>query len=191
MKWNNKIVVLLMGLFIIFSLSACEGNGDEGAYSEYNLLEEGTVSSDEEETTNIAPVANAGNDQNVLLGNYVYSGGGKIIAAVDSTVEASVTVELDGSASSDDGLISPLTYTWKLLNSGTGVKPQLDNNMTVKPTFTLTCETAFEDISNCTNNEQYDTICNYVYELTVFDGELSAQDTVTVTSTYDRSCFPE
>jgi len=190
MKWNNRIVILLMGLFMIFSLSACKGNGDEGAYSQYNLLEEGAVSSDEEETTNIAPIANAGNDQNVLLGNYVYSGGTKIIAAVDGTVEASVSVELDGSGSSDDGLISPLTYEWKLLRSGTSIKPQLDNNATVKPKFTLTCETAFEEISDCTHTDE-NVVCDYQYELTVFDGELSAKDTVTVTATYDRSCFPE
>ena len=141
-----------------------------------------------DELDNTAPVANAGNNQNVSLGNYQY-GEAKVIAAVE--VQESVIVELDGSGSSDDGLISPLTYTWKLLRSDTSTKPVLDNNMTDKPKFTLTCETAFADIDNCIHTENNSITCKYIYELRVFDGELSTKDDVTITATYEQSCFPE
>ena len=79
---------------------------------------------------------------------------------------------------------------WNLVQSGTRIEPGIDNNATVKPKVTLTCETAFEEINDCTFNDNNIT-CDYVYELTVYDGEFSAEDNITVTAVYDRSCFPE
>ncbi|HHD78316.1 MAG TPA: PKD domain-containing protein, partial [Epsilonproteobacteria bacterium] len=151
-----------------------------------------TVEGQEEESSlNQPPNANAGEDQNVLLGNYYSSPGeAKILAEVESTLKSSVTVILDGSQSSDDGLNNPLTYTWKLVNSETSIEPQLDNKTLVKPRFILTCETAFSNIDDCTAND-LNVTCKYTYALTVFDGEYSDEDNVTITAVYDRSCFPE
>jgi len=171
----------------VVTLTVTDNNGNTDSDT-VTITVEGV---DDEPSTNRSPDANAGEDQNVLLGDYYGSpGAAKVIAATEGTLVSSVTVELDGSGSRDDGLIAPLAYSWKLLHSGTSIKPQLDNNTTVKPKFTLTCETAFEEISDCTYNDNNIT-CDYVYELTVFDGEFSDEDNVTVTAVYDRSCFPE
>jgi hypothetical protein len=173
----------------MITLTVTDNNGNTGSDTVTIRIE----GSDDEPSTNRAPEANAGEDKNVLLGDYYASSPGstKIIAAAgDGSLESNVTVELDGSGSSDDGLISPLSYTWKLVDSGTSLEPELDNSAAVKAKITLTCETAFEEINNCTHNDDNIT-CNYVYELTVFDGEFSDEDNVTVTAVYDRSCFPE
>ncbi len=86
---------------------------------------------------NQPPSANAGSNQVVEQSNH------------DGT-----PVTLDGSGSTDDGLISPLTYTWKWGNGGsaTGVKP-----------------TIFLPLGKTTVN------------LTVFDGQFSSTDTVDIT----------
>jgi len=63
---------------------------------------------------NSAPVANAGQDQNVLTGSIV---------------------TLNGSASSDaDG--NPLTYNWSFASTPTGSTAALSNSTVVNPTFT-------------------------------------------------------
>ncbi|SFV52701.1 hypothetical protein MNB_SV-8-1364 [hydrothermal vent metagenome] len=171
----------------VITLTVTDNNGNVDSDT-ITVVVEGV---EDEPSTNKSPHANAGEDQNVVLGDYYGSpGDAKIIAALDGTLASSVTVELDGSKSSDDGLISPLTYTWKLVQSGTSIKPEIDNNATDKPKVTLTCETAFEDINDCTRNDNNIT-CEYVYELTVFDGEFSDKDNVTVSAAYDRSCFPD
>ena len=87
-------------------------------------------------TVNQLPVANASSDQVVELTN-----------------SSGTPVTLDGSNSTDDGLISPLTYTWTWNGgSATGVTPTiyLPKGMT-----TVT--------------------------LTVYDGQFSANDTVNIT----------
>jgi hypothetical protein len=65
-------------------------------------------------TANAAPVANAGNNQNVTIGT---------------------TVTLDGTASSDANNDS-LTYKWTLLNKPTNSNAALSSGTSAKPTFT-------------------------------------------------------
>jgi hypothetical protein len=86
---------------------------------------------------NQPPSANAGSNQVVEQSNH------------DGT-----PVTLDGSGSTDDGLISPLTYTWKWGNGGSATG--------VKPTISL-------PLGKTTVN------------LTVFDGQFSSTDTVDIT----------
>ena len=69
---------------------------------------------------NTAPVANAGLDQ-----------------AVELTGANTAAVTLDGSASTDDGLIQPLTYTWTGPASASGATPTVNLPFGVH-TFTLT-----------------------------------------------------
>lgn len=78
-------------------------------------------------------------------------------AGVDQTAPlagATATVTLDGSASADDGLVQPLTYTW---SSNSSV-----NAVGVSPSVVLPLGT-------------------HMFTLTVNDGEFSAQDTVVIT----------
>ncbi len=86
--------------------------------------------------SNLPPVANAGPDQVVEQANL-----------------AGTSVTLDGSGSTDDGQISPLTYTWTW-NDGSASG--------VSPTVTLPLGTT-------------------TVTLTVFDGELSSTNTVDIT----------
>ncbi|MHB8103680.1 MAG: PKD domain-containing protein [Methanosarcina sp.] len=85
---------------------------------------------------NNAPVANAGSDQ-----------------VVEQANPEGVDVTLDGSGSTDDGQILPLTYTWTW-NGGSATGD--------KPVVTLPLGTT-------------------TVTLTVFDGELSSTDTVDIT----------
>ena len=84
---------------------------------------------------NTAPVANAGLDQ-----------------AVDLTSGNMATVTLNGTGSTDDGLVQPLTYSWSGAASATGATP------TVSLPFGV-----------------------HTFTLTVSDGEFTDTDTVTVT----------
>jgi uncharacterized protein YegL len=84
---------------------------------------------------NTAPVANAGLDQ-----------------SVDLTSGNTATVTLNGTGSTDDGLIQPLSYTWSGAAAATGATP------TVTLPFGV-----------------------HTFVLTVSDGELTDTDTVTVT----------
>lgn len=87
-------------------------------------------------TVNGAPVADAGEDQVVEQANW-----------------AGTSVTLDGSGSTDDGLVSPLTYTWTWDGeSASGVSPTVSLPL---GTTTITLE--------------------------VFDGQLSDTDTVEIT----------
>lgn len=86
--------------------------------------------------SNLPPVANAGADQ-----------------VIEQSNMAGTAVTLDGSSSTDDGQISPLTYTWTWDGgSATGVNP----TVTLPPGSTTVT-------------------------LIVFDGQLSATDTVDIT----------
>ena len=84
---------------------------------------------------NTAPVANAGPDQ-----------------SVDLLSGSTVTVSLNGSGSTDDGLIQPLSYAWSGPVSATGVTPSVTLPFGV-----------------------------HTFELTVSDGEFTDTDTVTIT----------
>lgn len=84
---------------------------------------------------NTAPVANAGLDQVVVL-----------------TAGNTTTVMLDGSGSTDDGLIQPLSYSWSGPVSATGATPAVALPFGV-----------------------------HTFQLTVSDGELTDTDTVTIT----------
>ncbi len=81
-----RSLIMVMGIFMMFSLGGCTSDGKKGESSLDSLLV--TVPDD------ISPVANAGADQTVIKGT---------------------TVVLDGSASSDeDGEI--VSYVWQLLD---------------------------------------------------------------------------
>lgn len=85
---------------------------------------------------NLPPVANAGPDQTVQLSGSPTAG-----------------VTLDGSGSTDDGLLGPLAYSWSEGASAVGIGPN--------PTVTLGLGT-------------------HVLTLTVDDGQYTATDTVTI-----------
>jgi hypothetical protein len=104
-------------------------------------------------SANIPPDANAGVDQFVWL---------------NPLPDPNVVITLDGSASSDDGLIAPLTYTWTQTGGPTVV---IDDPSAASPTFTT---------DNLGNNTEADSGDPYVFELTVDDGQFTDTDTVTV-----------
>ncbi len=116
-RWD----VLTLSSFLLFMLTSCDSANGPG---------------------NDAPVANAGQNQTVML---------------------AVTVELDGSSSSDpDG--DDLTFTWTMTTRPTGSTAELSDETTAEPSF-LT-----------------DTPGIYVIQLTVSDGEKEDTDDVTVTA---------
>ena len=86
-------------------------------------------------------------------------------AGVDRRVQKGMTVQLDGSASSDpDG--DSLTYEWTMFQRPTGSLAQLNNPKTVNPTLVL------------------DAVGEYRISLVVRDGiEASAPATITITAT--------
>ena len=86
--------------------------------------------------TNVAPVANAGVDQTASI-----------------TTSPTVAVTLNGTASTDDGQIAPLTYTWKIGATTVGTGPT--------PTVNFPWGT-------------------HTVTLTVFDGQYSASDNVVI-----------
>lgn len=131
----------------------------DGDYVIQLIVNDGTVDSPPDtvtvNSTNVAPVANAGPDQTVTFPE-------------DS--ESSLTVTLDGSGSKDANL-DPLTYRW----SFTSVPPSsegecelsLDNATSVNPSFSPFCTGT------------------YVLQLIVNDGTVDSlkPDTVTITVT--------
>lgn len=104
-------------------------------------------------SANIPPDANAGVDQFTWL---------------NPLPDPNVVITLDGSASSDDGLIAPLTYTWTQTG---GPTVDIDDPSAASPTFTT---------DNLGNNTEADSGDPYVFELTVDDGQFTDTDTVTV-----------
>jgi hypothetical protein len=118
-----------------------------GTYTLQLVVNDGTVNSAPDTVTistgNSAPVSNAGADQAVLV---------------------NVTVQLDGSSSSDvDG--DSLTFNWTLVSKPGGSNATLSNTQAVKPTFVV------------------DVAGTFTMQLIVNDGTVnSAPDTVIVTT---------
>ena len=110
-------------------------------------------------TINEAPIADAGADQD-LYG------------------DPNTVATLDGSASSDDGLIAPLTYTW---TQTAGPTVTIDSPNAATTTVTL------PEIANSVEYWNAPAADAYVFELTVDDGQAQDTDSVTVTLSTD-SC---
>ena len=92
----------------------------DGTYVVSLIVNDGTVDSIEDtvtvvsSTTNSAPVADAGDDQNVVVGN---------------------SLSLDGNGSSDADN-DPLNYTWSITSAPVGSSATLSDNTAENPTFT-------------------------------------------------------
>lgn len=110
-------------------------------------------------STNEAPTADAGEDQD-LYG------------------DPNVIATLDGSNSSDDGLVEPLTYTWTQTDGPTAEITSPNSAIT---TVTL------PEIANSVEYWNEPSAEAYVFELTVDDGQVQDTDSVTVTLSSD-SC---
>ena len=108
-----------------------------------------TVTANTKATANVAPVANAGPNQYVSVG---------------------VTVNLNGSASSDANG-DPLTYSWILISKPTGSTATLASSTTVSPTFTA------------------DVVGTYMVGLIVNDGKAESNQYIiaVISSTQDNS----
>jgi PKD domain len=133
----------------------------DGNYVVQLIVNDGTADSPPDTVTitsiNVAPVANAGPDQTVSFPN-------------DDAV--SLTVTLDGSASSDANR-DPLTYRWSFTSS--------------PPAFEGTCEPALQNATSA--SPSFSPFCSgtYVVQLIVNDGTVdSPPDTVTIR--VDDSC---
>ncbi len=81
-------------------------------------------------------------------------------AGVDQIIQSSMTF-LNGKAT-DDGMIQPLRYEWKVMGSTEGIADFYNTN-SLKPTVI------------------FSKPGTYVFQLTAFDGQLRSSDTVTVT----------
>ncbi len=110
-------------------------------------------------TPNQAPVADAGADQDLY--------GGSPYAAT-----------LDGSGSSDDGLIAPLTYSWV---QTAGPDAEIDSPDAAITTVTL------PELANSVEYWNNPVAAYYEFELTVSDGQAQNTDSITVTLSTD-SC---
>jgi len=112
-------------------------------------------------TPNVAPTADAGADQDLWLGG-----------------NPSIVANLDGSNSSDDGLIAPLTYRW---TQTAGPAVVIDDPNSAITTVTLS------ELANTVETWNNPTAAAYVFELTIDDGQAQDTDSVTVTLSTD-SC---
>jgi hypothetical protein len=113
-------------------------------------------------TPNVAPTADAGADQDLWLGG-----------------NPSIVATLDGSNSSDDGLIAPLTYTW---TQTAGPEVTIDSPNSAITTVTLS------QLANSVETWNNPAAAAYVFQLTVNDGQAQDTDSVTVTLSTD-SCI--
>lgn len=150
-----------------------------------------TVNSVDDTPVNHPPKADAGDDQSITLGNFYGGGGSEKVIAVTEAASSTVTVTLDGSGSTDDGWLAPMTYRWALAESQSGNTPTMEGNATQKPTLKFSCGTAFGDTNNCEHNTtDHSVTCKYTYTLVVNDGQYKDDDNVTITAHYLESCFP-
>jgi hypothetical protein len=109
-------------------------------------------------TTNNPPVANAGPDQ------YIYS----------YTDVNDIVITLDGSASTDDGKVSSLAYTWTQV--GTDPTPAVINS----PNAKITTVNLHGGLAN-TINDGTNPAAPYVFHLVANDGQFTGtEDDVTV-----------
>jgi hypothetical protein len=123
----------------------------DGDYVIQLIVNDGTVDSPPDTVTissiNVKPVANAGPDQTVVL---------------PDDDASSLTVTLDGSASSDANR-DPLIYKWSVTSAPPECEPELTNATSVRPTFSSFCSG------------------DYVIQLIVNDGSVDSDpDTVTI-----------
>ena len=133
--------------------------------------------------SNAKPIANAGPDQ-----NYTVKFVGQLFAASPTPTPPPAKITLDGSGSSDDGKIQPLTYTWTKLGSNTQ-NITLQNANQVKATFSLSCNDS--TMTTCFTNQNLNysnQICPLEFQLTVDDGEKSSSDTVIINANYWTYC---
>ncbi|HEY9159530.1 MAG TPA: PKD domain-containing protein [Desulfomonilia bacterium] len=94
---------------------------------------------------------------------YVFNNAPVADAGTDMTIPFGGTATLDGSLSNDpDG--TPVTYLWLIISKPAGSLAALSNDTAAKPSFTP------------------DRKGSYVFKLIVSDGDLSGEDTVTLTS---------
>lgn len=146
------------GIAILSDATVVDPNFDadvDGSYVVQLIVNDGTVDSSAATVTitattaNAAPVANAGDDQNV---------------------KTSLTVTLDGSASSDANTGDVLTYLWSITSAPLNSTVTLSDATVVDPTFDV------------------DLAGSYVVQLIVNDGTVnSVADTVTITVTTNTS----
>jgi hypothetical protein len=101
-----------------------------------------TVSND-----NLAPIADAGQDQNIFAGG---------------------TVTLDGSESFDPNESDTLSFVWSMVSRPSGSAATLSDNVGIKPTFVT------------------DEAGDYVINLVVSDGSLSAKDSIIITASFEN-----
>ena len=108
-KLQRQSIVLLM----VLSVAACGGGGGSDSSSSTDTSGGSSSGGTTTQPTNNAPVANAGSDQTIVLGE---------------------TATFNGSASSDaDG--DNLTYTWTISNSPNGSSAQLASSNQVQTNF--------------------------------------------------------
>lgn len=124
---------------------------------------------------NQAPIADAGDDQSITV-----FGLNNARAAAPAVI-----VNLDGSGSSDDGLIQPLTYAWAKTNH-LNIPLPLNDSTSQTPSFSVTCSDNW--VGNCTSGVDSST-CRYEFTLTVNDGEFTATDTVDIDVDYSPCKF--
>ena len=123
---------------------------------------------------NQAPIADAGVD--------------KYISVAEG---ATITVDLNGTQSTDDGLNAPLTYSWSLVSSGSTTEPDLTDATSEIAKVGFSCSTFSEmngDTDRCPMNDTGQWVCEYTYSLSIYDGQYSDDDNVTIRVAYDDMC---
>ncbi len=143
---------------------------------------------------NQPPVADAGPDQNVTV-SFIQPSEKKISTQsvlISESEAPQITVTLDGSQSSDDGLIQPLSYQWETVEkeeSSDGYHDfTLSDPTSKQPTFTVSCNDFWvdDDCADQLNNQDAYYVCASEFSLTVNDGQFTRTDTVTVFVNYDE-----
>ncbi|MBA1419780.1 MAG: Ig-like domain-containing protein [Epsilonproteobacteria bacterium] len=151
MKYTQlKQTLLILGTLFLFI--ACGGDGKNGAASNENLLSEDYIFIDpiypivppkpepSPSPTNTAPVADAGDSQDVKV---------------------STLITLDGSGSYDID-DDPLTYAWTLLEKPTDSTATLSNASNQNPTFLVDKEGHYK-VELIVNDGKEDSVADFVY----------------------------
>ncbi len=149
---------------------------------------------------NQPPVADAGSDQNIMV-SYTEPAVASTSTASVSVSESStpqITVTLDGSLSSDDGLIQPLSYLWETIEKEDTIDGYhdfvLSDPTSEHPTFTVSCDNFYswvsDDCYDQLNDQDAEYVCASEFNLTVDDGQFRSSDTVTIFVEYDACNIP-